>query len=105
MLDAMLDAPSVSKETAVKMITTYKLTDSGNSEIRFRYQRLALKCGCGPDEATSLASVEFLKEQGNESRARAEVRARVSVWDLNTAGRTLTGTLHLHMKHATVHVL
>ena len=52
------------KEVVEDMIGRYKLTRSGNSEIRFRYQRLALKAGFGPEDFSTKETVKFLAEQG-----------------------------------------
>jgi len=65
MLDRLLAVePSVEKQVVEEMIGRYKLTSSGNSEIRFRYQRLALKAGFGPEDLSTKETVKFLAEQG-----------------------------------------
>jgi len=64
-LDNLLqqDAPPA-KATVLRIIEKYQFLKSRNSEIRFRYQRLALMSGCGPDEPSIAEAVCFLKEQG-----------------------------------------
>jgi len=56
--------PLPSKETVLRLIESYRLTESRNSEIRCRYQRLALAVGCGPEEPSTVQTVNFLREQG-----------------------------------------
>ena len=65
MLDRLLEAePVPSLDTVHRVVESYGLHASGSSEIRFRYQRLALKAGSGPGDVSTQAAVNFLKEQG-----------------------------------------
>jgi len=76
MLLALIEAETpMSRENVCKLISAYKFTESGNSEIRFGYQRLALMAGCGPEDESTKETIKFLVEQGRMKFVRPLYRA------------------------------
>jgi len=63
MLDRLIEA-GLPLAPLHDLVQKYDLYSSGNSEIRFRYQKLALRAGALAGDRCTLEAVKFVKEQG-----------------------------------------